>query len=278
MSAYSVLQSRINARVIDLPSAVQSEVPTLINDAIIWLESIHNWNCMKAEITYNTQPAPTVAPGSLSQHVIGEIPTGGVAGQWQWKEPRENPYYQLALGSTREIDWIPNGNRVYAYRQYDPLDPNSKGPPRLLLLSEPNVDDVTNPDFTMTTMNLEVYPYSDSLSDWLTAPAGEYRVHVPYWGYLPALATNTDINWFTENATRFIVDYATAEAFALNWDEQRSMFWRMKAIGQFDGADFRTLGGWARMAYNLDKSLSYAPGRVLVPRRDVYAPRDQWRT
>lgn len=260
MSQFSVIQSRVRTRVIDLPSAVSAEVPTLINDAQSMLQAVHNWTVMRNEVSYIT---------TVSNHTIGQVPVG-------WKEPRENPFYALQIGSTRELDYLPN--KVYTFRMWDPTDPNSKGPPRNMLIGLPSQDPQT-PDYTNTDMNLDVYPYPDGLSDWTTAPVGEYRITVPYWGYLPALVNNTDINWFTENATRFLIDQATAWAFAMNWDEQRAAYWQVQAVGKnFDGQNAMTLGGWARIALNNDKGQAFAPGRVLVPRRDVYAPRDQWRT
>lgn len=277
MSSFIVLQQRVQARLIDVPNAVLTEVPQLINDAINYLQQIHNFNVMKSEITYFTKPAPTSAPGNLTPHILGQIPQAAPA-QLAWKEPRENPYYVLQIGDTRELDWAPAGNRLYTYRQWAPFDPFSKGPPRMLLIS-PGNDDPLNPDLLGIDMNVECYPYSDSLSDWTTAPVGEYRVHLPYWGYLPNLSANSDTNWFTENATEYILAHATALGFEMDWDEERSMFWHAKAFGKaFDESNFNTLGGFARVALNLDRSITYAPGRVLVPRRDVFAPRDQWRT
>lgn len=267
MSSFSTLQSRVQTRIIDLRAAVTAEIPTLINEAIDALQSIHNWRCMMAETQFITNSTASNA------HILGQIPIG-------WKEPRGNPYYVLQIGAVREIDWEPN--RAFAYRQWDPFDPNSKGPPRIMLLGEATnstVPDPKNPDVLNTSLNLEVFPYPDGLSDWTTSPAGEYRVNVPYWGNVPDLVNGTDTNWFTENATSFIVDFATARGFMLDWDEQRASYWMQQAWGpKFDGANIATCGGWARVAFNRDKSMAYAPGKTLVPRRDVYAPKNQWRT
>lgn len=271
MSTFSAMQTRVNNRLIDVRTSILTEVPVLINASITALQDIHNFNVMKNEATFNTLPAPISAPGSLTPHIVGQIPVG-------WKEPRENPYYVLQLGDTRELDWAPAGNRVYTYRAWAPFDPFSKGPPRMVLLSNPN-DDPSNPDLLGTNLNIEVYPYSDSASDWTTAPIGEYRVHIPYWGYLPILVNQNDTNWFTESATEFIVAEATSRGFAADWDEERSEYWLGKAYGKrFDFANMTTLGGYARQVVNKDRSQAFAPGRVLIPRRDVYGPRDQWRT
>ena len=259
---YSTLQTRVQTRVIDLPSAVLAEVPTLINDAIHFLSAAHNFKVMEAEVDYNTTSSTTT-------HVLGVIPS-------DWKEQRGEAYYRSNVGWTKELLWQPN--RQMVYRRWAPFDPNQIGPPRDLLLGEAsNVDVPTtpNPDPDMVALNIEVYPFSDSQSDYSD---GQYRIKVPYWRYLPDLSAGTDHNWFTDWCDRFIIDYATADAFGLDWDEQREGVWRIKACGnKWDGADFSTLGGWARQAILRDSSLRQAPGKVLVPRRDVNAPRDQWR-
>lgn len=267
---FGTIQSRVQTRLIDVSSAVTGEIPTLVNEGIEFLVSLKNWSAMKSEFAGNTQPAPSIAPGSLSQHVIGTIPG-------DWKEPNGNPYYQRQDGTVRTIVWAPAGQREYTYRAYAPLDPFSKGAPRLALLSDPVTDDSQSSDPDATTMNIEIYPYSDSLSDWTTSPVGEYRVHVPYWAYPAALSAQSDHNWFTDQGAQFLIDFATYRGFTLDWDEQRAGFWKMEAIGAYNGVDFRTLGGWARRLVNLDAQISFAPGKVLSPRRDVFAERDQWR-
>lgn len=272
MSSFLTIQQRVTRRIVDLPTAVSTEVPLLVNESIRTLMDLHNFWCMRAELQFNTNAAATNA------HVIGQIPQG--TSPWQWKEPRGNPYYVLGIGATREFGYA--SSRQQAYRSYDPFDPNSKGPPRMMLIGEPDnttVADPSNPDVLSNNMNIEVYPYPDGQSDWTTSPAGEYRVNVPYWAFLPDLSADGDTNWFTQNAERFIVDFATARGFMMNYDEQRANFWYQQAMGpKFDGSDITSLGGWARLVIRKDSSISYAPGRVLIPRRDVFAPTDQWRT
>lgn len=260
---YSTLQSRINTRVIDLPSAVSAEVPTLVNDAIHFLCAQHNFKVMEGEVAFvTTTPSPLT-------HTIGQIPS-------DWKEQRDNPYYLSNIGWVKEMLWQPS--RLYEYRRWAPADQNQIGPPRDLLLGESKSadnPDPGNPDQDMSQLNIEVYPFPDGQSDYSD---GQYRIKVPYWRYLPELSAGTDHNWFTDWADRFIIDYATAEAFMLDWDEQRAGFWMQKAVGpKWDGFTYSTLGGWARQAINRDSSIRMAPGKSLTPRRDVLAPRDQWR-
>lgn len=273
---FSQLIAEVESNIIDLPTAVQANVPTYINRALKLMMDLHNFNCMRMELGANntlyTNPVTTsVPPASMTPHVIGSVsgPEGTGTLATNWKEPRENPYYMRAMGSDCEFVYAPN--RQYAYREWDPQDPNSKGPPRGLLLSDPL--DINN------TRNLEVYPYSDSNSDWTTSPAGEYRVHVPYWGYLPLLVNPSDTNWFTVNADRFLIYAATSEGFLADWDEQRASVWGGRAMqDSYNAAGRLMIPSAYRQAIINDTSKSYAPVRTLTPRRDVFGPRDQWRT
>lgn len=259
---YSTIQTRVQTRVIDLPTAVLNEVPTLINDAIHFLCAGHNFRVMQAEFDL-------VTTNSTTTHVIGQIPS-------DWKEPREKAYYLSHIGWTKQLEWQPN--REYTYRRWAPLDPNQIGPPRDILLGEAesaDFPDPGNPDQDLSQLNIEIYPLSDNQSDW---PDGQYRIKIPYWRYLLDLSAGTDHNWFSDWGDQFLIDYATYQAFLLDWDEARASVWKIETFGpSWDGVNYNTLGGSARRVINRDKSLGFAPGRVLVPRRDVNAPRDQWR-
>lgn len=269
---FSEICSRVQTRLIDVRAEVTAEIPQLVNEGIDALQGVHNWRCMQCEVQFIT------ASRSANPHILAQIPSATTQ-TYAWKEPRQDPYYVMQIGDTRELVYLPN--RTYAYRQWSAFNTFDKGPPRMLLLGEPvnqTVPDPSNPDKLMVNLNIEVYPEPDGNSDWNTAPGGEYRVNVPYWGYLPVLVDPSDTNWFTSNATAFLIDFATARGFMLDWDEARAGLWMRSAFGdKWDGANMNTLGGWARMAFNRDKSIAYAPGKTLVPRRDVFAPRDQWR-
>lgn len=258
---FQTLQQRVETRVIDLPSAVLAEIPTLINDAIHWICGFHNFRVMLAETAFVTTAAT---------HTLGQIPA-------DWKEPRSVAYYVANAGWTKQIEWQPS--REYMYRRWEANDPLQVGPPRDILLSEAeSVDfpDPNNPDNDLTALYLQIWPFSDGRSDW---PDGQYRVKVPYWRYLPDLAASTDHNWFSDWGDQFIIGYATWQAFLLDWDEARAAQWMEITLGpKFDGVNLAMLGGWARDLLNRDKSLGFAPGKVLVPRRDVNAEVRQWRT
>lgn len=267
------LQTRVQRRLIDVRAEVTAEIPMLINEGVDALQAIHNFRCMQAELQFTTNHSAS------DPHVIGQIPMNSST-TWAWKEPRGNPYYVLQIGDTRELVWIPN--RTFAYRQWSAFNTFSIGPPRMLLIGEPSnttVPDPSNQDLLMNNLNVEVFPAPDGMSDWNTAPGGEYRINVPYWGYQPPMTADADQNWFTLNANSFLIDFATCRGFQLDWDEARAALWYRSAWGEkFDGSNLSTVGGWARVTLNRDRSIAFAPGRTLIPRRDVYAPRDQWRT
>lgn len=97
------------------------------------------------------------------------------------------------------------------------------GPPKTIVLSEPS--DVDN------TRNFLVYPLSDGRSLYTTAPAGEYRIRIPYIRLLPTLTAGQS-NWFTTNAEEFIVYAAASIGFFFNEDEKRGDIWQKRAAAE----------------------------------------------
>lgn len=97
------------------------------------------------------------------------------------------------------------------------------GPPRNIALGAPS--SVTN------TRNFEIYPLPDSLSLYTTAPAGEYRIRVPYIRLLPDLSGSTS-NWFTVNAEEFIAYAACSVGFFFNHDQANGKLWQERAAAE----------------------------------------------
>src|ERR1700730_7807184 len=68
---YTELQTRVQTRIIDLPAAVQAEVPQLVNEAMYELQSRHNFKCMEAEMyaytQYNNRVLQQGAPANPTQ-------------------------------------------------------------------------------------------------------------------------------------------------------------------------------------------------------------------
>lgn len=197
MATFAEIQTRVQRRVIDLPTAVSTEVPTLINEAIRELEKKHNFKVMETlGGAYNT---------TESSRTLTTKPS-------DFKEYRGNPYFLENIGGNIDISLVANRNAVQDY-----YGNNDIGFPMFLLESEPT---------DTGTANWEVWPLPDSNSDYSD---GEYRIYVPYWRFLPDLSDDTDTNWFTVNADEWIILRATAEAFAIDWDVDREVVWLKKA-------------------------------------------------
>lgn len=199
MATYSELQTRIERRVIDLPSAVTTEIPLLINEALKELQEEHNFKVMEAiGGPYTT---------TLDTRTLVTIPS-------TFKEYRGNPYYVENTGYKVALDMATVPNIQSAL---DAFQTEDDGEPLLLLESSPT---------DTGSRSWEVYPLPDGLSDY---DDGEYRIYVPYWRYLPDLSADGDTNWFTVNAREYVIARATAEAFALDWDVEHQTEWLQKA-------------------------------------------------
>lgn len=223
VGTYQELQTRVQTRIIDLPAAVLAEIPQLVNEALHELQSRHSFKVMEKELyTYTQVFNRTLQTGTpfTGQSPLFTWPQNAtIANQTtpsNLKEWRGRPVFiRYADGTPRFLNI--NEERTNEYGAYTEWDPSF---PANIIDSVPS--DVNN------TRTLLVYPLPDGLSDW---PDGEYRILVPYYGYLPSLSAGTDSNWLTTNThgERFIVAHATAEGFALDWDTQNEQKWKAKA-------------------------------------------------
>lgn len=194
MATYGELIDRVQTRVIDLPTAVQDEVPTLINEAITSIQREHNFSVMETLGGPYTTTADT--------RVLTSMPEN-------FKDYRGLPYWQEEdTGVQHEVGVAPSRQAMLGY--FNTLD---EGEPQFLLEGEPN---------DLNVRNWEVWPLTDQLSDYSDT---EYRLYVPYYRYLPALSNLSDTNWFTLNAVEYIVYRAEGEAFGVDWDEERMALW-----------------------------------------------------
>lgn len=201
MATFLQLQTRVRRRVIDAPAAVVAEVPDLINEALRTIQDLHSFRVME-----------TLAPVVVSvtgTRVLAPVPS-------DFKEFRSFPYRIDFGGRQHEFISAPDRNTVQG--SYGTAD---TGAPEVITVSEP--DD-------LGVRNWEIWPLSDLASDW---GDGEYRIYVPYWRYLPPLVADGDTNWFTVNAGRWLIEQAVADAFAVDWDEERMAVWSQRAAGEF---------------------------------------------
>lgn len=190
---YIELQNAAKDALIDTPTIVANAIPRLVNQAIIELEDRFNFKIMQAEAAFVTSAGShTMSPSAL--------PT-------DFKEFRSHPYYIENLGSSKPMDLVTS--RELILRRW------STGP-----------TDIGDPHSLVSDTTLEVWPLPDAASDY---PDGEYRVTMPYWKYLPALAASGDTNWFTINAPQYIINWVVAEGFAIDWDENRANYWSQRA-------------------------------------------------
>ena len=98
------------------------------------------------------------------------------------------------------------------------------------LQSRPITIALSEPSDVQGTRTFLVYPLPDELSLYTTAPAGAYRIRIPYIKLLPALvAGNNETNWFTNNAEEFITYGACSIGFYFNHDETRGDIWFKRA-------------------------------------------------
>lgn len=223
MATVNDIVGRVERRVIDLPASVQAETETLVREAHSHLQRRHNFREMKGLHSLTT---------TQGDPILGALPSDA-------KDPfvfRDDPYRTDDDGITTLMKAYTDRDDVIRALGSDP--DLHIGEPLVLLL---DLDKDGNRQF-------EVYPVPDGLAITST---GEYTIRIPYWKLLP-LPAGTGSDWFTDNAATYLVYKATAEAFYLNWNEERGAFWDGKATIE------------AREVIRADK-LSAASGATSLP-------------
>lgn len=196
------LQNRVKTRVIDLPSAVEAEVPALVKFAHRDLQRRHNFRVMRAVSGEHVTTEDT--------RVLAAIPS-------DFKEFRSKPYYVPDVGDPVPITPAVEEEEVL----FAGFGEDEDGAPRFITQGLPDIDGVAN---------FEVWPLPDGSSDHND---GEYRIFIPYYRFLPALSADADTDWLTDNGEDYIIMRATAEAFSIDWDEERMAIWKARADEEF---------------------------------------------
>lgn len=196
-TTFKQLQDRVKSNVIDLPTAIVTAVPRLINSAMRQLQVDHDFKIMEALF----QPTTVIATRSL-----GAVPA-------DFKEYRGEPWFLKNDSTITKVSLANKREDIYSA-----IDENDSYFP-MVILQAVQSDTQGNGDFW-------VYPLPDGASDYTD---GEYRMKIPYWAFLNDLVNDGDTNWFTNRADLYLEYKATAEAFMRNWDAERSVVWEQKA-------------------------------------------------
>lgn len=200
MTTFATLKTRVQRRVIDLPTAVQAEVGDLVNDAVKAIQRRHNFRAMEAFGLYLT----TTGASSLGSEVY-------------FKEYKDKgPFLQYRNSRSKQLVTADTPDIHQAIRYITIAD--DVGEPEFVYSS-------VIPETGATSFN--VAPYPDGNGDW--DDDGNYRIVIPYYKYTAPLVNDGDTNWFVLNTHEYIINKATAEAFQLNWDYDATAVWLQRA-------------------------------------------------
>lgn len=233
-SAPLTVYNIVAANIIDANDEVMALVYGYIKRAVHDLEDLRLFRVNREVLTVVTVE---------DQRKLDDLPS-------DWNGIRKNPFYVDGTGAKGRMTWLPDTEELDKSYSEDPAD---KGPPAEVLVTEDE---------------LEVYPLPDGLAATGSVYSdGDYRVHVPYWKYLPDL-TPAQTNYFFNSDSltlRYIEEKTTAEALLFNRDREEWMTWGMKAQGTLKKIKME-------MKYQaLPRDIN------LAPRRSVRASRNQRR-
>ncbi len=229
--------TRVERRLIDLPTRITTESITLVNEAIRTACKRHNFHEMSSTQVYTTV--------NLTR-ALGTIPT-------RFKEKRDKPYLNVGQDTSLGNDPLEWGASLdEALRSFPGSTTTSFGRPQLI---------VRDYDAANTLDKFWVFPYPDTSSQW---DNGLFRISIPFWVYPAALATGQS-NYFTDNWEEYLVAAATAEGFSLGWADKRAEPWSVKAAKEL------------KDLIRADKRAKLTRELTLAPFRDVHASRFQGR-
>lgn len=277
MANFNTLQTFVQNRLIDVQAVTTSEIVPAINKAIRKLQDLHNFAVMEAWTGFvTTTPTPLT-------HVLGTLPA-------DYKELRrtEEPFYVDNTGNPVRMFVRPTLDAVL-----DEFALNAQteiGDPHVLWISRTDSGG-GNAENSGPGMQASLWPYPDGQSNYtgtttvpmpdglgnaLSVPATQYPILLPYFRYLPPLVQGTDQNWFTDNAEDFIVWYASAQGFRLNWDFEKAEMLEDMALGK-SYRETGKVGGDALRVINIDKRRALRGLGTLEMRPDVYGHRGRFR-
>lgn len=220
---FADIQAEVAGNIIDLPTFVTNSIPGLINTALQRIQDDHNFKVMEGNLVGQTT--------TISQQHLVATPT-------RFKEFRGNPWYVTYNGGIQPMSIVPDLESVNGW-----YTSGTQGDaPRFILLGTPTSDAGLG--------YIDVYPLPDGNSDYSD---GEYRLTIPYWKYVAPLVNASDSNWFTLNADRWLVDFATSLGFQKDHDYNSLSIWA------------QTAKDWKLEAIKRDKLQRIASVDTLVP-------------
>lgn len=202
MTTFLDIRNDVQALVIDLPPAVLSAVPRLVNEAIRSMQRKYNFRAMEASTPFTT------ASGVLALGTIANFK------EYRDKGPYTLRKYARARKLLTTLD----------------TDVDQAVLSDILLPKEPEFL-VNTVDQSTGVWSFSIAPYPDLLSDW---DDGNYRIVVPSYNYTSTLVNDGDTNWFTNNANDYITYKATGEAFGRDWDYDSMALWLQRAQEKLD--------------------------------------------
>lgn len=230
-ATFSSIQTRVQARLIDVPAPVVAEIPQLINDAYKRLQKRHKFKVMEQLLT-----ATTV----FNTRNLVAMPAGWIC----W---RDKPWYTNNDGTEMPMQWATShwsllggfGTQDIGYPQFT------------------HVPEVTSDSAGNIVAQIEVWPLPDGGSDYSD---GQYRITIPWFGYLPALSGANDTNWLVDRGELALVYDAVSHGFPVNWDESRAAYWASLAEPEI------------QRVIKEDKLMRLSGFKELFPSRDAYPP------
>jgi hypothetical protein len=207
MATYQEIQTRVGQIIIDLPTTVTAQLPTLVNEAMRSIQRQHNFRVMKSTSQLFTTTYQTAA--------LGAVPSN-------FKSYRGRPVLINQDGSVQQLEVV--GHQDEMTRDFGTTAGGEADAD--LLMGRPRVITMGDPSDVAGTMNFLVGPIPDDLSLY---DDGDYRISVPYWKWMPALSASSDENWFTTYADDYLTFQAAAEGFFDDHDVENGTYWQQKA-------------------------------------------------
>lgn len=211
---------------------------TWVNQAVRKLQFRHDFSVCKTTTAVLTTQA--------SSYDLGAVPADFLRFR---KEPpfvitHDGRVYNLGVGNA-----VPNAMREFGTTLGgEATESTLTGPPQVVSVSDPSDE--------QNTREFQIFPLSDGNSLYTSAPAGEYRIVVPYIKQLAEMSSSGTTNWFTLNAEEFIIFASVSRGYFFNQDVANGQLWAQRAQGEVQDVIARdkneSIGGHTTLDIHLD--------------------------